>query len=105
MNRRHILRSPSSPRRPRRLAYPVPWHVDRSAAPLYRLVNTSRHELRGVTLSIAGASTLRITAPASLRPGESLRAAVTGRSPERDSVLVVRWFRRDGREYLWQMSF
>jgi hypothetical protein len=37
-------------------------------------------------------------------PGEAVRASVTGVDPARDTVLVVRWFPPDGREYLWQIS-
>jgi hypothetical protein len=99
------LRSPLSERRPRALAYRVPWRVDRTAAPYYALVNTSGQVLRGVTVSVAGRSRVRTSAPASIRPGESVRAAVTGRDAARDTVLVVRWFPPDGREYLWQISF
>jgi hypothetical protein len=29
---------------------------------------------------------------------------VTSADPARDTVLVVRWFPPDGREYLWQVS-
>jgi hypothetical protein len=104
MNRLRILRSPSPAPRPRRFAYPVPWRVDRSTAPHLRLVNDSREPLSGVTVSVAGSSRLRVSGPTSVRPGESVRASVSGRDPERDTVLVVRWFPPDGREYLWQIS-
>ncbi len=83
----------------------MPWRIDRASAPYYALVNTSPHVLRGVTVSVAGRSRLRVSAPASIRPGESIRAAVTGDDPARDTLLVVRWFPPDGREYLWQVSF
>ncbi|AGW41039.1 hypothetical protein O159_09020 [Leifsonia xyli subsp. cynodontis DSM 46306] len=83
----------------------MPWSVDRSGAPHYRIVNTNREELRGVTVSIAGSASLRVSAPTSIRPGEAVRASVSGGHPERDTVLVVRWFPPDGREYLWQISF
>ncbi|RDV46970.1 hypothetical protein DOE76_02195 [Leifsonia sp. ku-ls] len=69
-----------------------------------RLVNDSREPLSGVTVSVAGSSRLRVSGPTSVRPGESVRASVSGRDPERDTVLVVRWFPPDGREYLWQIS-
>lgn len=104
MNRHRFLRSPSPAPRPRLLAYRVPWRVDRSTAPHYRLVNAGREPLSGVTVSIAGSSRLRVSAPALVLPGESVRASVTGRHPERDTVLVVRWFPPDGREYLWQVG-
>ena len=104
MNRLRFLRSPSPAPRPRRFAYPVPWVVDRTAAPHLRLVNAGREPLRGVTISVAGGSRLRVSGPTSVAPGESVRASVSGRDPARDTVLVVRWFPPDGREYLWQIS-
>jgi len=104
MNRLRILRSPSPAPRPRRFAYRVPWRVDRSTAPHYRLVNEGRETLTGVTVSIAGGSRLRVSAPSSIAPGEAVRASVDGTEPARDTVLVVRWFPPDGREYLWQLS-
>ncbi|WP_348787292.1 hypothetical protein [Leifsonia sp. NPDC080035] len=103
---RHLrnLHAPLPQLQTRRTAYPVPWVVDRSAAPHYRIVNTGAQELRGVTVSIAGSSDVRVSSPASVRPGEAVRANVIG-EPARDTVLVLRWFPPDGREYLWQISF
>jgi hypothetical protein len=83
----------------------VPWIVDRSGAPHFRLVNSSSDELRGVTVSIAGSASLRVSSPSSVRPGEAVRASLFGGDPARDTLLVVRWFPPDGREYLWQVSF
>lgn len=104
MNRLRFLRNPSPAPRPRRLAYPVPWRVDRSTTPHLRIVNAGREPLRGVTVSVAGSSRLRVSAPASVLPGEAVRASLSGADPARDTVLVVRWFPPDGREYLWQIS-
>jgi hypothetical protein len=83
----------------------VPWIVDRSGAPHFRLVNAGTEELRGVTVSIAGSASVRVSSPASIRPGEAVRASLVGGDPARDTLLVVRWFPPDGREYLWQVSF
>ncbi|MEY9950709.1 hypothetical protein [Leifsonia sp. EB34] len=100
------LRSPLAPLRHKRFAYRVPWTVDRSGAPHFRIVNTSAEELRGVTVSIAGSSSVRVSSPSRVRPGEAVRASISGRDdPARDTVLVVRWFPPDGREYLWLVSF
>jgi len=104
MIRHRILRSPSPAPRPRRFAYPVPWRVDRSTAPHLRLINVGREPLRGVTVSVAGSARLRVSGPSSVLPGEAVRASVSGDDPARDTVLVVRWFPPDGREYLWQIS-
>ena len=104
---RHVrnLRQPLAPLRDKRFAYPVPWTVDRSGDPHYRLVNTSSEELRGVTVSIAGSSSVRVSSPSLIRPGEAVHASLSGGDPARDTLLVVRWFPPDGREYLWQVSF
>ncbi|WP_240183668.1 hypothetical protein [Leifsonia aquatica] len=104
---RHLrdLRSPRPSLGPRRFAYRVPWHVDRSTAPHYRIVNTSREVLRGVSICIAGSARLHLSGPTSVRPGESVRASLSGGDPARDTLLVVRWFPPDGREYLWQIAF
>lgn len=104
MNRLRFLRSPSPAPRPRRIAYRVPWRVDRSTAPHYRLVNAGRETLSGVTVSIAGSSRLQVSGPSSIPPGAAVRASVSGADPARDTILVVRWFPPDGREYLWQIS-
>lgn len=104
---RHLrnLRSPLPRPRDRRIAYRVPWIVDRSGDPHFRLVNAGTEELRGVTVSIAGSASVRVSSPASIRPGEAVRASLVGGDPSRDTLLVVRWFPPDGREYLWQVSF
>jgi hypothetical protein len=68
-------------------------------------VNTSEDTLRGVTVSIAGRARLTVSAPAALAPGDAVAATVTGPDLARDTVLVVRWFLPDGREYLWHVSF
>lgn len=83
----------------------MPWRVDRSTAPHYRLVNTSREVLTGVSVSVAGSSTLTVSTPVAVRPGDSVRASIAGGDPARDTLLVVRWFPPDGREYLWQIAF
>lgn len=100
-----ILRSPRPALALRRFAYRVPWKVDRTTAPHYRLVNTSREVLRGVSVSVAGSSDVRVSAPTSIRPGEAVRASLFGGDPARDTLLIVRWFPPDGREYLWQIAF
>ena len=105
MVRSRVLQNPLSARRSHSLAHRVPWSVDRSAPPVYRLVNTSDEMLRGVTVSLAGGSHLRVTAPSSIAPGAAVMATVTGTELERATILVVRWFLSDGSEYLWQVSF
>lgn len=86
-------------------AYRIPWHVDRRHAPTFRLVNKSVEPLWGVSLSISGAAVMRATAPRRLKPGECLAVTVRGHDIERDTVLIIRWFRPNGDEYLWRVSF
>ncbi len=61
--------------------------------------------LHGVSVSIAGRSRLQVSSPTSIAPGAAVDATVTGARIERDTILVVRWFRSDGSEYLWHVSF
>jgi hypothetical protein len=105
IRRRRELRSPSSATQTTTVAHRVPWEVDRSAPPLYRLVNTSGEVLHGVTVSISGRSRLSVSAPSAVVPGAAVDATVTGPDIEADTILVVRWFRPDGTEYLWNVSF
>ena len=49
--------------------------------------------------------TVSVSAPSSIRPGEAVRATIGGPDPAEDTILLVRWFPPDGREYLWQVSF
>jgi hypothetical protein len=43
--------------------------------------------------------------PSTLQPGESLEVMISGRDLARSTVLLVRWFRSTGEEYLWRVSF
>ncbi|MDO7881382.1 hypothetical protein [Antiquaquibacter soli] len=86
-------------------AYRVPLVVHRGAARLYRFTNVSAEVLRGVTLTLHGSGVMGANAPATLRPGETLEVDIAGRTLARDSILVIRWFRPSGEEYLWRVSF
>ncbi len=86
-------------------AYRVPWQVDRRSAPTFRLINKSDDVLRGVSLSIIGAAVMKAPAPQRVPPGGSVLVGVHGRDLARNTVLVVRLFRADGDEYLWNVSF
>ena len=61
--------------------------------------------LRGVTVSVSGRARLTVSAPSSVAPGGAVDTTVTGRAIAEDTILVVRWFRPDGTEYLWNVSF
>jgi hypothetical protein len=88
------------------LAYRVPFELRRDAsARTYLLTNVSAETLDGVALTMHGGGVLGANSPALLRPAEALEVSIAGRNLARNSILVVRWFRPDGVEYLWRVSF
>jgi len=88
------------------LAYRVPFVVDRSRAPVrYYLVNRSSETLDSVRLSVLGTALLLPISQSRVQPGGLLGFAVRGPNIARDSVVIVRWFRPNGDEYLWRVSF
>lgn len=90
----------------RELAYRVPFAVRRdSASHTYRIVNTSSEILDGVAFTLHGGGMLGASAPAMLAPAEALEVSIAGQNLARNSILVVRWFRPNGVEYLWRVSF
>ncbi len=90
-------------RRP--VAYRVPFELERGPATLYRFTNVSAEPLTGVSLTLHGSGVMAANAPVSLAPGDALEVDIAGRNLARDTILVVRWFRPDGVEYLWRVSF
>ncbi|MET4781789.1 hypothetical protein [Glaciihabitans sp. UYNi722] len=87
-------------------AYPVPFHVERDAGPRkYLLTNRGSETVDGVTLNLLGAGVMPASAPSTLQPGETLEVVISGRDLARSTILVVRWFRPGGEEYLWRVSF
>ncbi|MDF2443826.1 MAG: hypothetical protein JWR01_2029 [Subtercola sp.] len=86
-------------------AYAVPLRVDRSAAPVYRIVNTGHEPLEGLTFCLLGSGVMNTGTPRSLDVGATLEVTIRGEDLARRSVLVVRWFRPAGEEYLWRVSF
>ncbi len=87
-------------------AYPVPFEIERDAGPRrYLLRNTGPERVDGVSLSLLGAGVMPASAPSSLDPGDTLEALISARDLARSTVLVVRWFRPGGEEYLWRVSF
>ncbi|MDQ1581985.1 MAG: hypothetical protein QOF36_39 [Microbacteriaceae bacterium] len=105
MTQNHVQDLGTSAPRAQPVAYRVPWLVSRGHAPLFRIINVGREQLWGVTLTLSGAAVMRASAPRQVRPGESLTVTIHGRQLERDTVLIVRWFRPSGEEYLWRVSF
>ncbi|RFA09678.1 hypothetical protein B7R54_10975 [Subtercola boreus] len=86
-------------------AYAVPLRVDRSRAPLYRLANVGHEPLEGLTFSLLGSGVMNTGTPRRLDVGATLEVTIRGEDLARRSVLVVRWFRPTGEEYLWRVSF
>jgi hypothetical protein len=89
----------------RPLAYRVPWRVEREKAPTFRIVNDSSDAVHGVTLSISGAAVMLASPPRLVAPGEAVSVTIVGHDIARDTLLVIRWFRDEGDEYLWRVSF
>jgi hypothetical protein len=85
-------------------AYPVPFRLEREP-PHYRLVNHSTEPVHGVAVILHGPGRLASNAPAKLQPGEALEVTVDGSRISRGTILVVRWFRPGGTEYLWRVIF
>lgn len=89
---------------PLAMAYRVPWRVDRRHAPTLLLVNDGPEPLCAVSVTISGAAIMRATAPRDLALGGGLPITVRGHDTERNTVLIVRWCRPNGDEYLWRVS-
>ena len=87
-------------------AYAVPFVVERETARgMYRLINVGHEAIHGVALTLHGAGLMAANAPARLESLEVLEVSVAGRDLARNSIMVVRWFRPDGIEYLWRVNF
>ena len=93
------LDSPSDP------AYRVPWRLDRRRAPRFELRNVSGERLIAFTLATLGPGTLIWGLPTAVEAGAAVRFTLHAEDPARDTVVVVRWSRPNGDEYLWRVSF
>jgi hypothetical protein len=96
---------PSEISPPAALAYPVPFVFDRSTPPRFFLRNASLERLSGVRFALLGAGSMPVQAPISLDAGEAAEIRIHGDDLARSTVLVVRWHRENGDEYLWRASF
>ena len=85
--------------------YRVPFLFDRTNPPRYRLVNIGAERVTGVSVTLLGSGVMAALAPAGLQPTESLEIVVHGQDLARDTVLVVRWLRPSGEDYLWRVAF
>lgn len=95
----------SVPDMPDDFAYRVPFRIERGPGRLYRFTNLGPEVLRGVSLTLHGSGVMGANVPTTLRPGESLEVDIAGRHLAHDAILVVRWLRPSGEEYLWRVSF
>ena len=87
-------------------AYLVPFRLERDAGPRrYLLTNRGREPVDGVMVSLLGPGVMPATAPSTLEVGESLEVLIAAQDLARSTVLVVRWFRPSGEEFLWRVSF
>jgi len=88
------------------IAYRVPLRVDRSDAPrVYRLINTSNETITGLRVTLLGSGAMAPLSRLRVQPGGFVSLVVRGANLSRSSVLIVRWFRPGGDEYLWRVSF
>ncbi|MEA9985296.1 MULTISPECIES: hypothetical protein [Subtercola] len=86
-------------------AYAVPLRVDRRRAPVYALVNVGHERIVGLTFCLLGSGAMNVSIPQSLDVGGAAEVLIRGHDLARRTVLVVRWFRPSGEEYLWRVSF
>ncbi len=91
-------------------AYRVPWLFERGDGVTqpqnrFTLRNLGLERLSGVTLNLYGSGVMPATAPATIGAGDALQIVVAGHDLARDTIGLVRWFRPNGQEYLWRVSF
>lgn len=86
-------------------AYPVPFKLSRIGKELLVLRNISAEPVRNIRLSLIGPGVFSSDNSGGLEPSQALNIVVGAGVRAVDSLLIVRWFRSDGREYLWQISF
>ena len=88
----------------RPLAYRVPFQLEREPARhLYRLTNISPEIVSGVTFTLHGAGVMAISPPRVVRPQHGIEVTIAARPSS--AILVIRWFRPSGVEYLWRVAF
>ena len=87
-------------------AYRVPFLLERQpAANLYRLTNTSAETVHGVTFTLHGTGVMAFSPPKAMRPEHGIEVTIAARRIEQNTILVIRWFRPNGIEYLWRVAF
>jgi hypothetical protein len=88
-------------------AYRVPWLFERGSAQsnVFRLRNLGQERLAAVTFTLYGSGVMPASAPTTLEAGDALELVISGADLARDTIGLVRWFRPNGHEYLWRVSF
>lgn len=87
-------------------AYRVPFRLERDAVRgTCRLINTSNEVVRGASFTLHGSGVMAVSAPALLPPGHGVEVSIAAADLAHSTILVVRWFRPDGVEYLWRVAF
>jgi hypothetical protein len=91
-------------------AYRVPWNFERgdgTSMPtnFFVLRNLGPECLTAVTFNLYGSGIMPASAPATLEAGDSLELVIAGSDLARNTIGLVRWFRPNGDEYLWRVSF
>lgn len=87
--------------------YPNPWRVIARQPETHVLLrNGSAERLTFVRLSVAVAGALALSLPRHILPG-AIVEVVFDRSqpPDPNTLVTLRWFRPNGHEYLWHLSF
>ena len=60
--------------------------------------------MHGVSVVLHGPGLLRVSEPTTLEPGQRIEVRFALRDLSRSTIIVVRWFRHDGLEYVWLVS-
>jgi hypothetical protein len=85
-------------------AYRVPWLFERGDGH-FTLRNLGQERLTAVTFNLYGSGVMPASAPVTLEAGDALEIAISGHDLAKDTIGLVRWFRPNGQEYLWRVSF
>lgn len=89
----------------RPLAYRVPFELERNRARhAYRLVNTSTETVSGVSFTVHGSGVMALSPPRVLAPQHGIEVTIAAAHKKSDTIIVIRWFRPDGSEYLWRVN-
>ena len=87
-------------------AYRVPFRLQREPArSAYTLVNVGGETVHGVSFTLHGSGVMAVSPPKLLPPGHGVEVTIHAANLARETILVVRWFRPNGVEYLWRVSF